>query len=75
MNKKRLFTLNGSAMAFYDKELHCCGAEPAEYGCDDIHSCCHHYSYGNFAARLHTKVGTMNSLQNPFLHEVTWENA
>jgi len=73
MNKKLLFSSNGCAMTFYNNKPHCCGAEPAEHGYDDIHNCCHHYSYGNFAAQLCTLAGTMNALQNPFLHEVTWE--
>lgn len=55
-------------MTFYNNKLHCCSAETAEYGYDDIHSCCHHYGYGNFAPRLRTLAGTMNALQNTFLH-------
>lgn len=69
--KKHLFTSNGSAMTFYNNKPHCCSAETAEYGCDDIHSCCHHYGYGNFAPQLGTLAGTMNALQNTFLHGVT----
>lgn len=70
-DKKLLFTSNGSAMTFYNNKLHCCSAETAEYGYDDIHSCCHHYSYGNFTPQLRTLAGTMNALQNTFLHGVT----
>ncbi len=70
-HKKLLFTSNGSAMTFYNNKLRCCSAETAEYGYDDIHSCCHHYSYGNFAPQLRALAGTMNALQNTFLHGVT----
>lgn len=74
-NKKLLFTPNGSAMTFYNNKVHCCSAETAEYGCDDIHSCCHRYGHGNFASQLCTLAGNMNALQKAFLHEVTWEKA
>lgn len=70
-HKRLLFTSNGSAMTFYNNKLHFCSAETAEYGYDDIHSCCHHYGYGNFAPQLCTLAGTMNALQNTFLHGVT----
>lgn len=52
----------------YNNKLHCNSAETAEYGYDDIHSCCHYYGYGNFAPQLSTLAATMNALQNTFLH-------
>lgn len=55
-------------MTFYNNKPHCCSGKTAEYGYDDIHSCCHHYCYGNFVRQLHTLAGTMNALQNTFLH-------
>lgn len=70
-NKKLLFTPNGSAMTFYNNKVHCCSAETAECGRDDIHSCCHHYGHGNFASQLCTLAGNMNALQKTFLHKVT----
>lgn len=44
-------------MTFYNNKVHCWSAETAEYGYDDIHSCCHHYGYGNFASQLRTLAG------------------
>lgn len=57
-------------MTFHNNKLHCCGAETAEYGYDDIHSCCHHYGYGNFAPQLCTLAGTMDALHNTFISGV-----
>ena len=54
-------------MTFHNNKLHCCGAETAEYGYDDIHSCCHHYGYGNFAPQLCTLASAMDALQNTFI--------
>lgn len=70
-----LFIPNGSVMTSSNNKLHCCSGENAEYAYDDIHSCCHHYGYGNFAPQLCTLAGTMNALQNAFLCRVTWEKA
>lgn len=70
-HKKLLFTSNGSAMTFYNDKLCSCIAETAKYGYDDIHSCCHHYGYGNFAPQLRTLAGTMDAFQNAILLGVT----
>ena len=49
LNTEKLLFINGLAMTSYNNQLHSCSAETAESGYDDIHSCCHHYGYGNFA--------------------------